>query len=63
MKFSEISELNEASIKEKIISLKKEAFNLRFMLCNDKLKNSSKIKLVRKDIARLKTFLNLKKAK
>lgn len=45
-------------LKEKIILLKKELFNLRFQKTMGELKNTSRFKEVRKDVARIKTELN-----
>jgi large subunit ribosomal protein L29 len=39
-------------------SLKKESFNLRFQQALGDLKNTSKFKVVKKDIARIKTELS-----
>lgn len=45
-------------LKEKILLLKKELFNLRFQKTMGELKNTSRFKEVRKDIARIKTELS-----
>jgi large subunit ribosomal protein L29 len=38
--------------------LKKEQFNLRFQRANGQLEKTNRVRVVRKDIARIKTVLN-----
>ena len=45
----------------KILTLKKDLFNIRFKKINNQIQNSAQYKEIRKNIARLNT--NLKKAK
>lgn len=45
-------------LSEKIVLLKKELFNLRFQKTMGELKNTSRFKAIRKDVARIKTELN-----
>ena len=61
MKSKEISKLNIDELKSKINSLKKDLFNFRFRKINGQLENTSKVLLIKKDIARLLTKLNIKK--
>ena len=42
--------------------LKKEAFNLRFQKATGQLENTSRMQVVRRDAARVKTILNQKAA-
>lgn len=56
MKASEIRELDADQIKEKLLELKKELFNLRFQNDVGQLENTSTLSNVRKDIARLYTI-------
>ncbi|MEE3333594.1 MAG: 50S ribosomal protein L29 [Ruminococcus sp.] len=54
------SELRESSIDElqiKLKDLKEELFNLRFQLAINQLENPSRIKAVKKDIARVSTVI------
>ncbi len=54
------SELRESSIDElqtKLKDLKEELFNLRFQLAINQLENPTRIKAVKKDIARVSTVL------
>jgi large subunit ribosomal protein L29 len=47
-------------LKADLVSLKKEAFNLRFQQANGQLENTARVRTVRRDIARVQTFLNQK---
>ena len=55
MKVSEIRELSRDEMQRKIADLKEELFNLRFQHATNQLENSQKMKMVRRDIARIKT--------
>ena len=57
MKAREIRELTEKERLEKADDLKKEYFNLKFQLATGKIENPSRLKYIRRDIARLKTIL------
>ena len=43
-----------------LAELKKEQFNLRFQQASGQLENSARIRAVRRDIARVRTVLNVK---
>ncbi len=55
MKASEIKYLSQAELETKLSELKEELFNLRFQLAANQLDNPTRIKAVKKDIARIKT--------
>ena len=57
MKAAEIRELNGAELNEKLSDLKAELFNLRFQHAINQLDNPLRIKVVKRDIARIKTIL------
>ena len=57
MKASEIRELSNAELNEKLTALKVELFNLRFQHAINQLENPMRMKEVKKDIARIKTVL------
>ena len=61
MKNKEIKKLSIDELKSKVNSLKKDLFNFRFRKINGQLENTSKVLLIKKDIARLLTKLNIKK--
>jgi large subunit ribosomal protein L29 len=52
----------EDQLKTDLASLKKEAFNLRFQQANGQLENTARVRSVRRDIARIMTFLGQKAA-
>jgi large subunit ribosomal protein L29 len=56
MKTSEIREMDAEKINEKLASLKKELFNLRFQNDVGQLENTATLSNVKKDIARLYTI-------
>jgi large subunit ribosomal protein L29 len=56
MKTSEIREMGQDQIKEKLVDLKKELFNLRFQNEVGQLENTTTLSYVKKDIARLYTI-------
>ncbi len=41
---------------EELVKLKKEQFNLRFQAASGQLENTARIRIVRREIARVKTF-------
>lgn len=45
-----------------LVNLKKESFNLRFQQATGQLENTSRIRAVRRDTAKVKTILNEKAA-
>ena len=57
MKASEIRELSNAELNEKLTALKAELFNMRFQHAINQLENPMRMKEVKKDIARIKTVL------
>ena len=49
-------------LRESLVALKKEAFNLRFQAATNQMENTSSMRAVRRDVARIKTVLNQKAA-
>ena len=47
-----------AELNEELVAAKKELFNLRFQNATNQLENTSRIKEVRKNIARIQTVIN-----
>ena len=47
---------------DELLKLKKEQFNLRFQRATGQLENSSRVRVVRRDIARIKTIAQQKRA-
>ena len=60
MKASEIRDMSLEEMTEKLQTLKEELFNLRFQLAANQLENTARIRAVKRDIARVKTFMNAK---
>jgi large subunit ribosomal protein L29 len=48
-------------LKDELLGLRKEAFNLRFQKATGQLENTARVREVRRDIARIKTILNAKR--
>ncbi len=63
MKASEIKEMTLVEINNKLVDLRKELFNLRFQHAVNQLDNPMRIKAVKKDIARIKTFIREQESK
>ena len=57
MKANEFSAMNPEQLTAKVKELKSELFNLRFQLAINQLENPTRIKAVKKDIARISTIL------
>ncbi len=55
MKIEDTRSMTPDELKESLLSLKKEAFNLRFQQAIGQLENTSRMREVRRDIARVKT--------
>ena len=58
-----VKELNEKSVvelNEELVAAKKELFNLRFQNATNQLDNTSRIKEVRRNIARIQTVISAK---
>ena len=56
MKAEEIRTMTTDQLQEKLVDLKKEQFNLRFQRATGQLENTSRVRTVRRDIARVKTI-------
>jgi len=48
-------------LNDRLLSLKKEQFNLRFQRATGQLENTSRVRVVRRDIARIQTVLRQKR--
>ena len=53
----ELKAKNAAELNEELVAAKKELFNLRFQNATNQLDNTSRIKEVRKNIARIQTVI------
>ena len=57
MKTNEIREMSLDELNVKLNDLKKDLFNLRFQNATNQLENPKRLQAVKKDIARVKTFI------
>jgi len=57
-KATDLRAKTEDQLGEQLGQLKREAFNLRFQAATSQLEKPSRVKEVRKDIARIKTLQN-----
>jgi large subunit ribosomal protein L29 len=62
MSANELRDKTPDQLKEELTSLKKEQFNLRFQAATGQLENASRMKTVRRDVARVLTIMNEKAA-
>ena len=62
MKKKEIKKLTEKQMFENLEKFKKDLFNFRFQKVNGQVKNPAKISETKKNIARLKTMIEVKNA-
>ena len=62
MKASDVRAKTADELKDQLVDLKKEQFNLRFQRATQQLEKPAQVKLVRRDIARIKTILGEKNA-
>ncbi|MDP1892408.1 MAG: 50S ribosomal protein L29 [Gemmatimonadaceae bacterium] len=62
MKAGQIRELSDAEIAARIKELEEERFRLRFRRATEPLEDPLRLRVIRKDIARLKTVLREKAA-
>ncbi len=57
MKAVDVRAKTDDELKEQLVDLRKEAFNLRFQAASGQLENTARVRQVRRDIARIKTVL------
>ncbi|MCU9837297.1 50S ribosomal protein L29 [Ruegeria sp. WL0004] len=62
MNAQELRNKTPDQLREELVNLKKEAFNLRFQQATGQLENNARIRTVRRDVARVITVLNEKAA-
>lgn len=62
MKAQELKEKTPEQLREQLVALKKEAFNLRFQQATGQMESTARMRAVRRDVARVKTVMNQKAA-
>jgi large subunit ribosomal protein L29 len=55
-KITELKVKTDDQLSQQLVDLKREAFNLRFQAATNQLEKPSRVKEVRRDIARIKTL-------
>ena len=55
-RLSDLKVMSEDQLDTEVLKLKKEQFNLRFQRATGQLENTSRVRVVRRDIARAKTI-------
>ena len=62
MKPDDLRAMTIDQLDDEVLKLKKEQFNLRFQRATGQLENTSRVREVRRDIARLKTVAKNKRS-
>ncbi|SMC66316.1 MULTISPECIES: 50S ribosomal protein L29 [Primorskyibacter] len=62
MNAHELRDKTPDELRDQLVQLKKEAFNLRFQAATGQMENTARMRQVRRDAARVKTVLNQKAA-
>jgi len=57
MKAEDVRAKSDDELKDELVGLRKEAFNLRFQRASGQLENTARVRQVRRDIARIKSVL------
>ena len=53
-----VKEMGDAELETELLALRKEQFNLRMQNSTGQMTNSSRFKVIRREIARIKTQMN-----
>lgn len=56
MKIKEVRDLSAADLEKKLAELKEELFNIRFQMATGQCENPTKVREIKKSIARIKTI-------
>ena len=62
MKAEELKTKTPDQLRDSLVQLKKEAFNLRFQQATGQMESTARMRAVRRDVARVKTILTQKAA-
>src|SRR6185437_6956379 len=62
MKAEDVRRMTPDQLEDEVVKLKKEQFNLRFQRATGQLENTSRVRTIRRDIARMKTIASQKRA-
>jgi large subunit ribosomal protein L29 len=61
-RLGDLKAMGADALQDELLKLKKEQFNLRFQRATGQLENTSRVRVVRRDIARVKTLARHKAA-
>ena len=61
-RLSDLRVMTEDQLNDEALKLKKEQFNLRFQKASGQLQNTARVRVVRRDLARVKTIAAHKRA-
>ena len=61
-RLSDLWVMSDDQLSDEVLRLKREQFNLRFRRATGQLENTSTVRAVRRDIARVKTLAAMKRA-
>jgi large subunit ribosomal protein L29 len=61
-RLSDLRAMTEDQLDDEALKLKKEQFNLRFQKASGQLQDTARVRVVRRDIARIKTIAAQKRA-
>jgi large subunit ribosomal protein L29 len=62
MTVADVRAMTIDQLDDEVLKLKKEQFNLRFQRATGQLENTSRVRIIRRDIARMKTIAAQKRA-
>jgi large subunit ribosomal protein L29 len=62
MKSADVRAMTLDQLDDEVLKLKKEQFNLRFQRATGQLENTARVRVIRRDIARMKTIAGQKRA-
>ena len=62
MKVADVRAMTLDQLDDEVLKMKKEQFNLRFQRATGQLENTARVRIIRRDIARMKTIAAQKRA-
>ena len=60
MKAGQVRGMTPDQLNDELLKLKKEQFNLRFQAASGQLENTARVRVIKRDIARIKTITRQK---
>ena len=60
-RLSDFKAMSDDQLNDELLKLKKEQFNLRFQRATGQLENTSRVRVVRREVARVKTVVAQKR--